>query len=120
MRTEHTYYIVFGLYSLSWSFLGPVYALFLLSRGLDFFQINVVLAVYLIAAFVFEVPTGAVADLVGRKRSFLLSCVVRTVAFGLYASAHTFAADRSQKARGRFESWMTFRAIEFAMKNASR
>jgi len=38
MRTEHTYYIVFGLYSLSWSFLGPVYALFLLSRGLDFFR----------------------------------------------------------------------------------
>ena len=53
-RTERTYYLVFGLYNVSWSFLGPMYALFLLSRGLDLFQINLVLAVYLITAFVFE------------------------------------------------------------------
>jgi MFS family permease len=114
MRTEHTYYLVFGLYSLSWSFLGPVYALFLLSRGLDFFQINAVLAVYLIAAFVFEVPTGAVADRVGRKLSFLLSCAVRTAAFALYASASSFAdcllaefidAAGSTLASGALEAW---------------
>jgi MFS family permease len=89
-RTERTYYLVFGLYSVSWSLLGPMYALFLLSRGLDLFEINVVLATYLITAFVFEVPTGAIADLAGRKLSFLLSCVVRMGAFWLYAYAHDF------------------------------
>ncbi len=114
MRTEHTYYLVFGLYNLSWSFLGPVYALFLLSRGLDFFQINAVLAVYLIAAFLFEVPTGAVADRVGRKLSFLLSCAVRAGAFALYASADSFSdcllaefidAVGSTLASGALEAW---------------
>jgi MFS family permease len=89
-RTERTYYLVFALYNLSWSFLGPMYALFLLHRGLDLFQINVVLATYLITAFLFEVPTGAVADLFGRKISFILSCVVRMFAFALYAYSDTF------------------------------
>jgi MFS family permease len=90
-RTERTYYLVFGLYSLSGWFLAPMYALFLLSRGLDLFQINMVLATYLIAVCVFEVPTGALADLAGRKLSFVLSCIVRMVAFSLYAFAHSFA-----------------------------
>jgi MFS family permease len=89
-RTERTYYLVFGLYCSSWSFLGPIYPLFLLSRGLDLFQINVVLAMYLITSFLFEVPTGALADLVGRKVSFLLSCVIRMGAFTLYAFADSF------------------------------
>jgi len=89
-RTERTYYGVFSLYCLSWSFLAPVYPLFLLSRGLDLFQINLVLAIYLITAFVFEVPTGALADVLGRKTAFLLSCGVRMGAFGLYAFARGF------------------------------
>ncbi len=90
-RTERTYYAIFGLYCVSWSAIVPVYPLFLLSRGLDLFQINVVLAVFLTVSFVFEVPTGAFADLIGRKQSFLLSCLVRMVAYGLYAFARGFA-----------------------------
>jgi MFS family permease len=83
-RTERTYYLVVSMYHASWSFLGPVYALFLLGRGLDLFEINLVLATYLITAFLFEVPTGAIADVFGRKNSFVLSCLVRAVAFQLY------------------------------------
>ena len=89
-RTERTYYLVFGLYSLWAWFVAPIYPLFLRSRGLDALEVNLVLATYLIIVFVFEVPTGAAADLVGRKASFLLSCALRTVAFGLYAVAENF------------------------------
>jgi len=91
-RTERIYYLVFGLYNVAWSFLGPVYALFLLSRGLDLFQINLVLATFLITTCLFEVPTGVVADVFGRKVSFLASCAVRSVAFGMYAISDTFPA----------------------------
>lgn len=91
-RAERTYYLVCGLYNLSWSCIAPLYALFLLSRGLDLFQINAVLSTYLLTAFLFEVPTGAVADLYGRKVSFLLSCLVRAAAFALYAVADSFPA----------------------------
>lgn len=89
-RTEHTYYLVFGLYSLWAWFVAPIYPLFLASRGLDPLEINLVLATYLIVIFAFEVPTGAAADLLGRKASFLLSCAVRTLAFCLYALADDF------------------------------
>ena len=89
-RTERTYYLVFGLYSLWAWFVAPVYPLFLRSRGLDALEVNLVLATYLIVVFAFEVPTGALADVLGRRFSFLLSCMLRTVAFGLYAVADGF------------------------------
>jgi MFS family permease len=89
-RTERTYYLVFGAYTFSSFFIGPIYPLYLLSRGVDLFQANAVLAVYLITVFVFEIPTGAVADRFGRKTSFLLSCVVRMAAYGLYTVADGF------------------------------
>src|SRR6185436_19314003 len=90
-RTERTYYPVLGAYTVSQWFIAPIYPLFLLSRGLDYFQINAVLATYLITVFVFEVPTGAIADRFGRKFSFILACLVRMVAYGMYAFADSFA-----------------------------
>jgi MFS family permease len=114
MRTERTYYFITCLYRLSWSALGPTYALFLLSRGLDILQVNLVLAVYLITACVFEVPTGAVADVFGRKVSFILSCLVRALAFGLYYFSDTFGeflvaefidAVGTTLATGAFDAW---------------
>ena len=90
-RTERTYYAVLGGYTVAQWFIAPVYPLFLLSRGLDLFEINAVLATYLITVFVFDVPTGALADRVGRKTSFLLACVVRMAAYVLYAFAESFA-----------------------------
>lgn len=113
-HTERTYYLITCLYRLSWSALGPTYALFLLSRGLDILHVNLVLAVYLITTCLFEVPTGAVADVFGRKMSFILSCLVRAVAFGMYFFSDTFAeflvaefidAIGTTLATGAFDAW---------------
>jgi MFS family permease len=91
-RGRRTYYLLFGGYSLAQFFIAPMYPLFLVSRGLDLFEINAVLAVYLLTVFVFDVPTGAVADVAGRRRSFVLGCVVRAAAYLLYTQADGFAA----------------------------
>src|SRR5215472_9641402 len=113
-RTERTYYIISCLYRLSWSALGPTYALFLLARGLDLFRLNLVLAVYLLTTCLFEVPTGALADVFGRKRSFVVSCVVRAAAFGLYFLSDSFGqflvaefidAIGTTLATGAFDAW---------------
>lgn len=113
-RTERIYYLLTCVYRIAWSALGPTYGLFLLDRGLDLLQLNVVLAVYLITICLFEVPTGAVADLFGRKASFLVSCVVRAAAFGLYYWSDTFAeflvaevidAIGTTLATGAFDAW---------------
>src|SRR5258705_11627336 len=77
-RTERTFYLLFGSYSLAQFFLAPVYPLFLLSRGLDLLEINLILAIYLITIFVFEVPTGALADTARRRVPFVLGCATRT------------------------------------------
>jgi MFS family permease len=90
-RTERNFYVVWAGYSFAQYFLSPVYVLFLLSRGCDLFQVNVVLAVFLLTTFMLEIPTGAIADHVGRKASFVLGCLVRTGAFALYAVAGSFA-----------------------------
>jgi MFS family permease len=90
-RSGRTYCFLFGGYSLAQFFIAPMYPLFLVSRGLDLFEINAVLAVYLLTVFVFDVPTGALADVAGR-RSFVAGCLVRAVAYLLYTQADGFAA----------------------------
>jgi MFS family permease len=114
-RSERTYYLVAGGYTFAAFFITPIYPLFLLSRGLDLFQINAILGVYLISVFLFEVPTGAVADLFGRKVSFLLSCAVRLGAYTLYTRADGFAdcvvaefidAVGTTLASGALEAWV--------------
>lgn len=113
-QTERTYYLLSCVYRIAWSALGPTYGLFLLDRGLDLLQLNVVLAVYLITICLFEVPTGAVADVFGRKASFLLSCIVRAVAFAMYfvcdefhqfLLAEVIDAIGTTLATGAFDAW---------------
>jgi len=89
-RTERTYYVVVALWNLPGWFMHPLYPMFLLSRGLDLFEISAIFAIFQISVFLFEVPTGAIADLYGRKVSFLLSCLVRMSAFLLYSVAPGF------------------------------
>lgn len=65
--------------SLHWFILGvtlPVTALLLLEKGLDLFQLGVMLAVYS-GTVVVELPTGGLADAVGRKKVYLLSQAAR-------------------------------------------
>jgi MFS family permease len=84
------YYTMWLGYSFASGFLFGVYPLFLRSRGLDQFQINSVLAVYFVVMFLTDVPTGAFADAMGRRRSMVLGCGVRTAAFIIYFFMHHF------------------------------
>lgn len=89
-RILRRYYTVWSVYSLANGFLFGVYPLFLRSRGLGQFQINSVLATYFAVTFLTDVPTGAFADALGRRRSFVLGCMVRLAAFMLYFFAHAY------------------------------
>ena len=114
-RTERTYYGIFAGYHGLAAAVFPIYPLFLMSRGLDLFEINAVLATYFVTIFLFEVPTGAVADIFGLKVSFLLACAVRAFAFYQYAFAETFVdcviaeifdAIGATLASGSIEAWL--------------
>jgi MFS family permease len=78
------------MYSFAGGFLFGVYPIFLRSRGLSQLQINSVLATYFLVLFLTDVPTGAFADLLGRRRSFVLGAFLRVSAFLLYFVAHHY------------------------------
>jgi MFS family permease len=83
-RTITGYYVLTGLYTLSAAAIWGVNTLFLLDAGLSFFQVFVANAAYSLGTVVFEVPTGVVADTLGRRVSFLLSVSVLAAATLLY------------------------------------
>lgn len=73
--------------SLSWLFAVlpmPVMVLLAQSRGISLTEIGVVMALYSVTVAALEVPSGALADTLGRKRTFLLG--------GLLAIASRVAA----------------------------
>jgi MFS family permease len=84
------YYTVWGMYSFAGGFLFGVYPIFLRARGLTQLQINSVLAIFFVVLFLTDVPTGAFADLLGRRKSFLLGTSLRVCAFILYFTAHQY------------------------------
>lgn len=49
-----------------------IWMLYLASRGLTLFQIGIMETIYHISSFLMEIPTGAIADIYGRKVSRIL------------------------------------------------
>jgi MFS family permease len=87
----NTYYCVTALYTLSVSIIWGINTLFLMDAGLDIFQVMVVNALFTAGMVIFEIPTGVVADTIGRKASFLLCLSVLFVTTILYVAAARFS-----------------------------
>lgn len=68
-----------------------VWMLFLSFRGLGLVEIGLVESVYQLAVLVFGVPAGAIADILGRKTSLLLSAVTKIAGYVLILQSHDFA-----------------------------
>jgi MFS family permease len=72
-RIIRTYLGIAASTTLAQSLIWGINTLFLLSVGLDIFQVMLVNAAYTVSQVVFEVPTGVIADTVGRRTSYLLA-----------------------------------------------
>ena len=70
------YFTLAGLYTLSAALIWGVNTLFLLDAGLSFFEVFIANAAFSAGMVLFEIPTGVVADTLGRRASFLLSVTV--------------------------------------------
>jgi MFS family permease len=88
-RVIRTYLALAGLYTLSASLIWGVNTLFLLHAGLDIAQVFVANAAFTAGMVVFEIPTGVVADTLGRRTSFLLSMSVLLVSTLAYVVVGT-------------------------------
>ena len=90
-RVIRSYLVISGLFTLSASLIWGINTLFLLHAGLSIFEVFVANAAFTAAMAIFEVPTGVVADTVGRRASFLLSeatLAVGTLAYVGVAAIH--------------------------------
>ena len=81
-----TYLTITGLFTGALALIWGVNTLFLLQAGLDIFHVMLVNAAFSFAEFVFEVPTGVVADTLGRKASLLFCLVTLLVATLAYVA----------------------------------
>ena len=66
------------------------YSVFLMAKGLNLFEINLVNCFFMAGVFLMEIPTGAYADVLGRKTSFVASCFVAGVGMLAYYMAEGF------------------------------
>jgi len=79
--------------SLHWFVTGllvPVIALMQMEKGLDLLQIGLTIAVCSATVMALELPTGGLADSIGRKRVYLYSLIVKTIAIIVMLFARTF------------------------------
>jgi MFS family permease len=70
------YYTYAGIYTLAASIIWGINTLFLLDAGLSIAEVFIANAAFSVGTVLFEIPTGVVADTIGRRVSFLLSLVV--------------------------------------------
>ena len=91
--------------------ISAIYVTFLMNKGLNLFQVNLVNAIFFITLFICEIPTGAFADIFGRKSSFVMSAVLISLSMLVYGSSNTFTGFVCAEIIGAFG--MTFRTGAF-------
>lgn len=84
-------YVAFAfLLSLSHAFFFATYQLFLASRGMNLLEINIINMFFMAGVFLLEVPTGAFADVFGRKKSIVAGCFMLSLSMLVYFFGNNF------------------------------
>ena len=89
--------------------------MFLEDHGLDVFWRNIVNTIFYVTLFICEIPTGAFADIFGRKTSYAMSYFILSASMFVYGLSSTFAgfvaaeilgAIGNTFANGSFDAWL--------------
>lgn len=83
-RVQGTYYVLLLGNTLAASFIWGINTLFLLDAGLTNLEAFAANAFYTLGVLIFEIPTGVVADTMGRRWSYVLGSATLAVTTGLY------------------------------------
>lgn len=68
----------------------PVVVLFYNDNGLDTYQIYLLQAGYSISVAIFEIPSGYLADIIGRRTSLIWGSILGTLGFAVLSISHGF------------------------------
>ncbi len=69
----------------------PIVALFYNENGLDDFDIYLLQAIYSVSVAVLEIPSGYMADIVGRKKTLIAGSILGTAGFLIYSCSTSFS-----------------------------
>lgn len=114
-RTIRCYLALAAIRSFGISLIGSTYVIFLLRHGLTIFEAQLVNLCFYVTLVLFEVPTGILADVFGRKASFVGSCFLYGASMVMYWRADSFwgfvgaeivAAIGATLASGAFQAWV--------------
>ena len=83
------YYIFMALRYAMFFFI-PIFVIYLKSKGLTITQIMILQGIYSLLIFALEIPTGAIADQLGRKKTIALGSAFASIGLIAYAYASTF------------------------------
>ena len=83
----------FSLYGFlkNFNFAEPFMILFYISLGLTFFQIGILVAFLNICINIMELPSGAFADLYGKKNAMLVSLSSYVISYAMFTVSNSFA-----------------------------
>lgn len=71
--------------------LSGAWVAILASRGFSLAQIGFAETVFHIVSLIFEIPSGALADVFGRKKTLIISCIMRIIANMVMIASNNFA-----------------------------
>jgi len=68
----------------------PIIVLFFQENGLSMSEVMLLQALFAISVVIFEVPSGYLADVIGRKKSIVWGCIIGTLGFSVYSFSYGF------------------------------
>lgn len=77
----HIYSLIMFLNSYLTGLLTPILSLTLMDKGASLSNLSIILGLYALSVILLELPTGIMADIFGRKKTFVLSLIIFTLCF---------------------------------------
>lgn len=90
LLTIRHYLLLTVLFEIGFHLILGIRIRFMLSHGLDPTQIHLVALAYCVVSMVVEIPTGAIADTIGRRWMVVLSCMITAISQLVFAEVRTF------------------------------